>query len=94
VTESAKVQDSGRILNANFVALIMVLLRRKEDRIRELCARVTSTTGDELRTVIAELRLVISEYTLQISNRTSAMLLAWPKRQEERRKKPGSGTPS
>jgi hypothetical protein len=69
----------------------MVLLgRRREDRIRELCASVTSASGEEVRAIIAELQLVISEYALQISNQTSATLLAWPERREERRRKSGS----
>ena len=65
---------------------IMPPARRIEDRIRQLCARVTSAHDLELVKVLAELRSAIHEYTRRSENRISATVFSWRTIPHERRK--------
>ena len=49
--------------------------RRLEDRIRELCSKVTGAPKAELHTAIANLQATLREYTLRIENKAIKDLL-------------------
>ena len=60
--------------------------RRLEDRIRDLCQRVTSSTDGDLAHTVAELQMALREYSLRVHNKTAATVLSWPEFPRERRK--------
>ena len=52
-----------------------MLSRRVEDRIRELCSKVTSAPKAELHGAIANLQASLREYTLRMENKAVKDLL-------------------
>jgi hypothetical protein len=65
----------------------MAPARRLEDRIRELCIIVASSSDSDLAEAVSELEAAMNEYTRRLANKTSAAVLAWPKLPAERRRK-------
>ena len=62
-------------------------LRRLDDRIRELCARViASRNAEELNLILPELRKAIHEATQRLRLRAVAILMGSPNQPNERRK--------
>jgi len=62
-------------------------VRRLEDRIRELCARVLYAKEPEWSTVVHELQLAIQEHILRLANvATAATVAGKPEVMQERRK--------
>jgi hypothetical protein len=60
--------------------------RRIDDRIRDLCSRVTSAPECEVAAILSELQTTIYEYTRRTQNRLSATVLSWRTYRGERRK--------
>jgi len=65
---------------------VMPANRRLEDRIRELCSRLSKAQNGEFARVLDELQAAMHEHALRIHNRTSATVLAWPETPRDRRK--------
>lgn len=59
--------------------------RRKEDYIRDLCARMLSASDEEILALTTELQAALTQYTLDLENRTIAILLQGTDGPAERR---------
>jgi len=54
-----------------------LMLRRLEDRIRDLCAKtITASTGDELESVLVRLKSALHEHTERIRKVAAAKLVS------------------
>ena len=74
------------LTTASSASYNMIPARRIEDRIRILCARVSTAPERDLLKVLSELQSTIHEYTRRTENRISASILSWRTFPQERRK--------
>ncbi len=64
----------------------MTPARRLEDRIRELCSRLSRADDAEAIQLLSELRAALNEQTQRFQKKISATLLTWRESPHERRK--------
>jgi hypothetical protein len=53
-------------------------IRRLEDRIRELCARVATASEHEQEQILTELQTAVTEYMRRADNKLLATIFDWP----------------
>ena len=64
----------------------------KENKIKDLCARVIAAEGEELYSALAELRTLLRTHCEELQNITMASVLKIPATTPDRRKKARPGT--
>ena len=76
---------TAHYLYFNSSCSVLMPSRRLEDRIRELSARLASSSDSEFSQVLG-LQATLSEHSRRVRNKTSASILSWPEHPHERRK--------
>jgi hypothetical protein len=65
-----------RSIQRNVPGVHVLVLRRLEDRIRELCAKALITRGAELQVVLADLKSTLHEHTERLRQMAALKLIS------------------